>query len=101
MSADISITYLALSAQRDALEVAARDLGSAMDSAHGAETGVQAPVGRTCLRETLEGAIGTTRAQLRLAEEDVSKVTARVMAIETEIAELDLRLGVNWEDLPL
>jgi len=72
-----------------------------MESAHGTETGVQAPVGRTSLRESLEGAIGATRAQLRLGEDEVAGMTERLLTIETQVEELDLRLGSGWEEISL
>lgn len=101
MAPDVSYTYIALAAQRAALTTAADDLAGAMESAHGTETGVQAPVGRTSLRESLEGAIGATRAQLRLGEDDVAGMTDRLLTIESQVEELDLRLGSGWEELSL
>lgn len=101
MAPDVSYTYIALAAQRAALTTAVDDLADAMESAHGTETGVQAPVGRTSLRESLEGAIGATRAQLRLGEDDVAGMTDRLLTIETQVEELDLRLGSGWEELSL
>ncbi len=101
MAEDVSVTYSALYTQRLALEVAARDVADAMDSAHSTDTGVQAPVGRTSLREMLEGALGETRAHVELGEHDVQVVMGRIRDIETQTEELDIRLGAGWEDLPL
>ena len=101
MADDFSVVVLALSSQRSELEIAVRELGSTMDSVHASETGVQAPVGRTSLREMLEGAIGATRAQIRLGEDDTQTVIARLTNLEYQTQELDLALGSGWEDLPL
>ncbi|REJ03944.1 hypothetical protein DY023_16655 [Microbacterium bovistercoris] len=90
-----------LSTHRSELEIAARELGSQMDTAHASDTGVKAPVGRTSLREMLEGAIGESRALVLAGQDDVGKVVARLMNLETQSQELDLRLGAGWEDLPL
>ena len=101
MSEDFSITQLVLSTQRTELEVSARELDAKMSTAHSAETGVQAPLGRSSLREMLEGAIGETHALVQIGQDDVLKVTGRIMALETQTADLDLQLGAGWEDLPL
>jgi hypothetical protein len=101
MSEDFSITQLVLSTQRTELEVSARELDAKMSTAHSAETGVQAPLGRSSLREMLEGAIGETHALVQIGQDDVLKVTGRIMALETQTADLDLQLGSGWEDLPL
>lgn len=92
---------MVLSAQRAALEVAARNLESSADSAHAADNGVMAPMGRTTLRELFEGAVGETRAHLQLSEADVQVAITRLTAIETQTQALDLRLGSGWTDLPL
>ncbi|MCK2034698.1 hypothetical protein KZC51_01000 [Microbacterium sp. SSW1-49] len=101
MSEDFSITQLVLSTQRTELEVSARELDAKMSTAHSAETGVQAPLGRSSLREMLEGAIGETHALVQIGQDDVLKVAGRIMALETQTADLDLQLGSGWEDLPL
>jgi|EndMetStandDraft_3_1072993.scaffolds.fasta_scaffold221833_2 hypothetical protein len=101
MSQDFSITQLVLSTQRTELEVSARELDAKMSTAHAAETGVQAPLGRSSLREMLEGAIGETHALVQIGQDDVLKVTGRILALETQTADLDLQLGAGWEDLPL
>lgn len=101
MAQDVRYAYAALSTQRAALTTAAIDLVDAMESAHGTETGVQAPVGRTSLRESLEGAIGSTRAQLRIGEDEVASMIDRLLTIETQAEELDLRLGSGWEEISL
>ncbi|MFF3026873.1 hypothetical protein [Microbacterium sp. NPDC057944] len=101
MSEDFSITQMVLSTQRTELEVSARELDSKMSAAHSAETGVQAPVGRSSLREMLEGAIGETRALVQIGQDDVMKISGRIQQLETQTADLDLRLGAGWEDLPL
>ncbi|PQZ54783.1 MULTISPECIES: hypothetical protein [unclassified Microbacterium] len=101
MSQDFSITQLVLSTQRTELEVSARELELKMSTAHAADTGVQAPVGRTSLREMLEGAIGETHALVQIAQDDVQKIAGRLLTLETQTADLDLRLGAGWEDLPL
>jgi len=98
---DVNVTYSVLYTQRLALEVAARDLTDSMDSAHDTDTGVQAPVGRTSLREMLEGALGETRAHVELGGHDVQVVMGRILDIETRTEELDIRLGAGWENLPL
>lgn len=101
MPQDFSITHLVLSTQRTELEVSARELDAKMSTAHAAETGVQAPLGRSSLREMLEGAIGETHALVQIGQDDVLKVTGRILALETQTADLDLQLGAGWEDLPL
>lgn len=101
MSQDFSITQSVLSTQRTELEVSARELEAKMSTAHAAETGVQAPLGRSSLREMLEGAIGETHALVQIGQDDVLKVTGRILALETQTADLDLQLGAGWEDLPL
>ena len=101
MSEDVRITYAVLSAQRGELVTAARDLESSLESAHGSDTGVRAPVGRTGLRESLEGAIGAVRARIRLGSDDVGTVANRLEIIELEVEDLDLTLGSGWKDLPL
>lgn len=101
MSQDFSITQLVLSTQRTELEVSARELDAKMSTAHATETGVQAPLGRSSLREMLEGAIGETHALVQIGQDDVLKVTGRILALETQTADLDLQLGAGWEDLPL
>lgn len=101
MSQDFSITQLVLSTQRTELEVSARELEAKMSAAHAAETGVQAPLGRSSLREMLEGAIGETHALVQIGQDDVLKVGGRILALETQTADLDLQLGADWEDLPL
>lgn len=101
MSQDVSITQLVLSTQRAELEVSARELDAKMSTAHAAETGVQAPLGRSSLREMLEGAIGETHALVQIGQDDVLKITGRILALETQTADLDLQLGAGWEDLPL
>lgn len=101
MAEDVSVTYSALYTQRMALEAASRDLTDSTDSAHDTDTGVQAPIGRTSLREMLEGALGETRAHVELGEHDVQVVMGRIRDIETQTEELDIRLGAGWEDLPL
>lgn len=101
MTQDFSITLLVLSTQRTELESSARELESKMSKAHTAETGVLAPVGRSSLREMLEGAIGETRALVQIGQDDMQKVVGRMMMLETQTADLDLQLGAGWEDLPL
>ena len=101
MTHDFSVALLALSTQRTELEIAARDLGGKMDTVHSSETGVLAPVGRTGLREMLEGALGEARAHVRLGEDDISTLVSRITIVETQSQDLDLRLGTNWEALPL
>lgn len=101
MSQDFNITQLVLSTQRTELEVSARELEAKMSTAHAAETGVQAPLGRSSLREMLEGAIGETHALVQIGQDDVLKITGRILALETQTADLDLQLGAGWEDLPL
>lgn len=101
MTQDYSIALLALSTQRMELETAARELSSDLDAAHSAETGVQAPVGRTSLREMLEGAVGEARANVSAGRDDVGHVINRIMNIENQSQDLDLRLGSGWETLPL
>lgn len=101
MSQDFSITQLVLSTQRTELEVSARELEAKMSTAHAADTGVQAPVGRTSLREMLEGAIGESHALVQIGQDDVQKIAGRLLTLETQTADLDLRLGAGREDLPL
>lgn len=99
MSEQFGVVYTALWNQRTALEAASFDIGGAMESAHGSETGVQAPVGRTGLRESLEGTIGSIRAQLRLYEDDVTNVATRLQTIESQVQDLDVSLGSGWEEV--
>ena len=101
MPQDFRITQHALSTQRMELESSARELESKMSTAHSAETGVQAPVGRTSLREQLEGAIGETHALVQIGQDDAQKIADRILLLETQTADLDLRLGAGWENLPL
>lgn len=101
MPDDFSVTYAALAAHRAALVTAARDLEDSLETAHGSDTGVQAPVGRTGLRESLEGTIGAVRARLRVGSEDVGTVSTRLESLEFQVEELDLSLGSGWKDVPL
>ena len=101
MTQDFSVTQFVLSTQRTELEVSARELDNKMVAAHSSETGVRTPLGRTTLRELLEGAVGETRALVQLGQDDVMSIAGRIMTLETQTADLDLRLGAGWEDLPL
>lgn len=101
LTQDFSVTQLVLSTQRTVLEVSSRELENKMIEAHSSETGIEAPLGRTILREMLEGALGETRALVQLGQDDVMSIAGRIMTLETQTADLDLRLSAGWEYLPL
>mgnify|MGYP001585586804 CR=1 FL=1 len=101
MTDDFSITLAALSAQRTELEIKTRELRYKMRDCHIAAAGASAPLGRTSLRDALEATIGETRALIKISDDDVGHVVNRLAILETETENLDLRLGAEWEDIPL
>ncbi|PRB04324.1 hypothetical protein [Microbacterium sp. MYb64] len=99
MTADFEVVRSELGIQRQYLDVGVGTVGSVLETVHNADTGVQAPHGRTSLRELLEGAIGETHALIEVAKADVQSLSWRISDLGYQVEELDVRLGSGWETL--